>query len=206
MSSCSAAYGKAQESRPYATQIGTSIVIWLRGDLSAQLLFPPEPVKHGSPSKRLEAQRYDPWRTARHLTIGIVASVPSYKWQVAFLFLHGRFNFASRAASLATKVLVQQAIYTPIFNTYFFAAQSLLSGASVEDTLLRLQLTLPTSIVAGWKVWSGVALVSFMYVPAQFRSVFSGCVAVAWQSYSSWANRTAERKIANTKGYGSGVY
>ncbi|KAM3504127.1 hypothetical protein MY10362_003748 [Beauveria mimosiformis] len=90
------------------------------------------------------------------------------------MFLHGQFNFASTAASLATKVLVQQAIYTPIFNTYFFAAQSLLSGASVEDTWIRLQLALPTSIVTGWKVWSGVALVSFMYVPAQFRSVFSG--------------------------------
>ncbi|KAM3429294.1 hypothetical protein NHJ13734_008234 [Beauveria thailandica] len=101
------------------------------------------------------------------------------------MFLHGQFNFASTAASLATKVLVQQAIYTPIFNTYFFAAQSLLSGASVEDMVMRLQLVLPTSIVNGWKVWSVVALISFMYVPAQFRGAFSGCVAVAWQSYLS---------------------
>ncbi|KAK8149450.1 hypothetical protein G3M48_006910 [Beauveria asiatica] len=188
------AYGKAQARRPYATQIGTSIAIWLCGDLSAQLLLPPEPVKHESWSKRLEAQKYDPWRTARHLTVGIVASIPSYKWQVAnypfklssnaltasyrFMFLHGQFNFASTAASLATKVLVQQAIYTPIFNTYFFAAQSLLSGASVEDMVMRLQLVLPMSIVNGWKVWSVVALISFMYVPAQFRGAFSGCVAV----------------------------
>lgn len=84
MRSLFAAYEKAQARRPYATQIGTSIVIWLCGDLSAQLLFPPEPVKHGSSSERLEAQRYDPWRMARHLTIGIVASVPSYKWQVTY--------------------------------------------------------------------------------------------------------------------------
>lgn len=97
------------------------------------------------------------------------------------MFLHRRFNFTSNAASLATKVLVQQAIYTPIFNTYFFTMQSFLSGASVEQTLMRLQIALPTSIVNGWKVWSGVAIVSFMYIPPQFRSVFSGCVAVAWR-------------------------
>lgn len=111
------------------------------------------------------------------------------------MFLHRRFNFTSKLASLATKVLVQQAVYTPVFITYFFTMQSLLSGASVEQTFMRLKLALPTSIVNGWKVWSGVAIVSFKYIPPQFRSVFSGCVAVAWQSYLSWTNRNVERKL-----------
>jgi hypothetical protein len=62
------------------------------------------------------------------------------------MFLHRRFNFASRVASLATKVLVQQAVYTPVFNTYFFTMYSLLSGASVEQTLIRLKLALPQSL------------------------------------------------------------
>ncbi|KAJ5977796.1 hypothetical protein N7501_001138 [Penicillium viridicatum] len=113
------------------------------------------------------SQGYNPWRTARHLTVGIVASIPSYEW---FMFLHRRFNFASSIASLATKVVVQQAVFTSVFNTYFFTMQSLLSGASVEDTLVRLQLALPTSIANGVKVWTGVAIISFMYVPPQFRN------------------------------------
>jgi hypothetical protein len=25
---------------------------------------------------------YDPWRTVRHLTVGIVASIPSYEWYI----------------------------------------------------------------------------------------------------------------------------
>ncbi|KAJ5508787.1 hypothetical protein N7527_010930 [Penicillium freii] len=69
-----------------------------------------------------------------------------------FMFLHRRFNFASSIASLATKVVVQQAVFTPVFNTYFFTMQSLLSGASVKGTLVRLQLALPTSIANGVKV------------------------------------------------------
>lgn len=105
------------------------------------------------------------------------------------MFLHRHFNFTSKIASLITKVIVQQAVYTPVFNTYFFTMQSLLSGASVEETLVRLQLALPTSIVNSVKVWSGVAFVSFLWVQPQFRSVFSGCVAVGWQTYLSWMNQ-----------------
>lgn len=79
-------YTKIQAQRPYTTQICTSISIWLCGDLSAQLLFPPEPIddseNDGSFDKSQGPQEYDPWRTARHLTVGIVASIPSYEWYV----------------------------------------------------------------------------------------------------------------------------
>ncbi|OQD70785.1 hypothetical protein PENPOL_c001G09517 [Penicillium polonicum] len=193
------AYSQIQAKRPYTTQICTTIVVWLCGDLGAQFLFSSNDVKdeeiksstqRGEIQKNLPSSHYDPWRTARHLTVGIVASIPSYEW---FMFLHRRFNFASSIASLATKVVVQQAVFTPVFNTYFFTIQSLLSGASVEDTLVRLQLALPTSIANGVKVWTGVAIISFMYVPPQFRSVFSGCIAVAWQTYLSWMNQNVRR-------------
>lgn len=78
-------YAKIQAQRPYTTQICTSIVIWLCGDLSAQLLSPREPIdgeNDGSFDKSQDPQEYDPWRTARHLTVGIVASIPSYEWYV----------------------------------------------------------------------------------------------------------------------------
>ena len=106
------------------------------------------------------------------------------------MFLHRHFNFTSKVTSLLTKVVVQQAVYTPVFNTYFFSAQSLLSGASLEETVIHLKLALPTSIVNSVKVWSGVAFVSFLWAPPQFRAAFSGCVAVGWQTYLSWMNQT----------------
>ncbi|KAF7122289.1 hypothetical protein CNMCM5793_000246 [Aspergillus hiratsukae] len=114
-----------------------------------------------------------------------MASIPSYEW---FIFLHRQFNFTSKIASLLSKVVVQQAVYTPVFNTYLFTAQSLLSCASMEETLMDLKLALPTSIVNSINVWSGVAFVSFLWVPPQFRSVFSGCVAVCWQTTANGSN------------------
>jgi hypothetical protein len=78
-----------QERKPYATQLWSSIIIYLCGDLSAQILFPtevPAPAKEGAEIDENEEERetvaagYDPYRTLRHLCVGVGSSIPSYKW------------------------------------------------------------------------------------------------------------------------------
>ena len=59
------AYGRTQRKRPWATQVGTSLVIYLCGDLAAQ---------------NIGGEDYNPWRTVRHLTIGAICSIPAYSW------------------------------------------------------------------------------------------------------------------------------
>lgn len=59
------AFARTQQKRPYATQVGSSIIIWGCGDLLAQ---------------NFGGADYDPWRTLRHLTIGITVSIPGYIW------------------------------------------------------------------------------------------------------------------------------
>lgn len=85
-------YSDVQARKPYATQLWSSVIIYLCGDLSAQLMFPSEkpslPKKDENESKTpaqqdvKEASRggYDPWRTVRHLAVGVGSSIPSYKW------------------------------------------------------------------------------------------------------------------------------
>lgn len=86
-------YSRVQERKPYATQFYSSIIIYLCGDLSAQLMFPsevPRPAKTAEKDvKALEDEDeketcrgggYDPWRTVRHLIVGAGSSIPSYNW------------------------------------------------------------------------------------------------------------------------------
>lgn len=78
-------YARAQERKPYATQLWSSIIIYLCGDLSAQMLFPaevPAPTEEGVEGKEGETvpAAYDPYRTLRHLCVGVGSSIPSYKW------------------------------------------------------------------------------------------------------------------------------
>lgn len=58
-------YAYAQKTRPYLTQIASSIVVYALGDLGAQ---------------RLGEEKYDPLRTARNMAIGAVIAVPAYRW------------------------------------------------------------------------------------------------------------------------------
>ncbi|KAJ5553616.1 hypothetical protein N7494_002994 [Penicillium frequentans] len=201
-------YARAQKERPYRTQLWSSIVIYLCGDLSAQLFFPPDqpaPANENRDESKTSAElkdgdgnepgfgsSYDPWRTVRHLIVGAGSSIPSYNW---FWFLHNNFNFSSKLLSILTKVSVQQIVFTPVFNTYFFSVHSLLAGATFEETWERLKKALPVSISNSVKLWPAVTAFSFMYVPPEYRNVFSGVIAVGWQTYLSWLNQKAAREV-----------
>ncbi|GFF39212.1 protein SYM1 [Aspergillus udagawae] len=200
-------YTRVQQRRPYATQVVSSIVIYLCGDLSAQLLFPsdspaqtPRAASEENPAdsaedgevKAASSGGYDPLRTMRHLTVGVGSAIPTYNW---FMFLHNNFNFQSKFLSILTKVSIQQAVFTPIFNTYFFSVHSLLAGASLEETFERLKVALPVSISNSVKLWPAVTAFSFMYVSPPFRSIFAGVIAVGWQTYLSWLNQKAAREV-----------
>ena len=58
-------YARAQKHNPWITQLGTSLVVYLCGDLTAQYI---------------DGEEYNPFRTLRHLTIGGVMSIPAYTW------------------------------------------------------------------------------------------------------------------------------
>ncbi|KAJ5514984.1 Mpv17/PMP22 [Penicillium fimorum] len=197
-------YARAQERKPYTTQFWSSIIIYLCGDLSAQMLFPsevPAPAVSDSEDGDVVARGdgetvsagYDPLRTLRHLCVGGVSSIPSYNW---FLFLGNHFNYPSKLLSILTKVVVQQSCFTPVFNTYFFSMHSLLAGATLDETYERVKKALPVSIQNSVKLWPAVTAFMFMYIPPQFRNIFSGSIAVGWQTYLSWLNQKAAKEVA----------
>ena len=185
------AYGRSQRKRPYATQFCSSLVIYILGDLSAQ---------------NINGDEYDPARTLRALIISAGSSIPSYKWygmfalsssylahfSRRFMFLGNNFNYSSKLLSLTTKVTVNQICFTPIFNSYFFGMQSLLSGDALPDVWERIKRTVPTSMINSCKLWPAVTAFSFTFIDAQYRAIFAGFVAIGWQTYLSYLNRKAE--------------
>ncbi|KAE9363609.1 hypothetical protein N431DRAFT_422504 [Stipitochalara longipes BDJ] len=168
------AYGRSQRKRPYATQFCSSLVIYFLGDLSAQ---------------NINGDEYDPKRMLRALVISAGSSIPSYKW---FMFLGNNFNYSSKILSLVTKVTVNQICFTPIFNTYFFGMQSLLSGDSLSEVWERIKRTVPISMINSCKLWPAVTAFSFTFIDPQYRSIFAGFIAIGWQTYLSYLNRKAE--------------
>jgi protein Mpv17 len=177
------AYGRMQQRSPLLTQFESSLTIYFLGDLSAQTVA----------SGGFKDNNYEPARGLRALLIGGLSSIPSYKW---FMFLGTHFNYSSHIVSLAVKIVINQTFFTPIFNTYFFGMQSLLSGSTLAEAKQRVIDTVPVSWKNSWKVWPVVTAFSFTYVLPQYRNVFAGVIAVGWQTYLSWLNKNAEAKEA----------
>ncbi|TKA30430.1 hypothetical protein B0A50_02657 [Salinomyces thailandicus] len=173
------AYGNMQKRSPILTQLESTLIIYYLGDVSAQIMQ----------TNAFADASYEPARGLKALTIGLISSIPSYKW---FLFLGRHFNYSSHLVSIGVKILVNQTVFTPVFNTYFFGMQSLLSGSTLEEAKRRVFDTVPVSWRNSWKVWPLVTAFSFTFIPPQSRSVFAGVIAIFWQTYLSWLNKNAE--------------
>lgn len=115
------------------------------------------------------------------------------------MYLGTIFNYPSKFLSLATKVVVNQIVFTPVFNSYFFGMQSLLSGDSFADAWERIKRTVPSSFVNSCKLWPAVTAFNFTYVLPQYRALFAGLVAVGWQSYLSLLNFRAANEEKRMK-------
>lgn len=192
------AYGRAQQRRPYVTQLLSSLVIYFLGDLSAQRISGGAKTSDANTEQTSEegaentgGWTYDPARTARALLIGGLSSIPSYRW---FLWLGESFNYSSKILSITTKVAVNQVVFTPIFNCYFFGMQCALAGASASEIVERIKNTVPVSWVNSCKIWPAVTAFSFTFVPLPFRSIFAGVIAIGWQTYLSFLNQQAAKE------------
>jgi protein Mpv17 len=112
---------------------------------------------------------------------------------IRFLFLGNHFNYPSQILSIATKVAVQQAVFTPVFNTYFFGMQAILTGEPPSGVINRIRKAVPISMKNSLKLWPAVTAFSFAFILPQYRFMFSGIFAVLWQGYLSFLNRKEEK-------------
>ena len=90
------------------------------------------------------------------------------------MWLNRHFNYPSFILSLATKIVVNQLVFTSVFNSYFFSMQSLLSGASLLEAWERVKNTVPRSFINSWKLWPAVTAFSFTFIGPQYRFLFAG--------------------------------
>ncbi|CAG8947299.1 unnamed protein product [Penicillium salamii] len=168
-------FSKSNSRRPYTTQLCLTPLIFCLGDLSAQMIGDDE---------------FDHHRSLRSIIIGLVIAIPTHEW---FMFLGRRFNYSSPSLSLGAKVAVNQAIYTPLFNVYFFAAHGFLAGEGLWGTTERVKEKASISIPRSFLYWPLVTAFNFSYIQPQSRAIATSIFSVFWQSYLSWLNSSAGR-------------
>lgn len=116
-----------------------------------------------------------------------------------FIFLSRTFNYSSQILSLAVKVVFNQLTFATLFSSYFFGCQALLSGETLQATFDRLKRTVPRAWTNSWKVWPAATAFALAFIPLEYRALFTGVIAIGWQTYLAWMNRHAElEEAANT--------
>ncbi|RMD44424.1 hypothetical protein DV735_g736, partial [Chaetothyriales sp. CBS 134920] len=168
-------FHRTQSRRPLTVQVVMALITYLAGDLVAQ---------------QIGDEDYSPWRTARMLLIGAGAAIPGYKW---FIWLGNHFNYPSRWRSVLVKTCVQQAVFPPIFATYFFTMQAILTGESASGVVERVKAAVPVSMWNSLKLWPAVTSFSFAFILPEYRFMFTGIFAILWQAYLSYLNRSEEK-------------
>lgn len=91
------------------------------------------------------------------------------------MFLSRNFNYSSRLLSLGTKIAVNQCLFTPIFNSYFFGMQAFLAGDNLYEVWERIKRTVPTSLMNSIKVWPIVTAINFTWIPIEVSCQNTHC-------------------------------
>jgi protein Mpv17 len=170
MSGIWARYNKLLDAQPLLTKALTSFTGFTLGDILAQNF-----VEKG--------ERYDPMRTLRLGSFGffIHGTTGHYFYGLLDSKLPG-----TKPATVATKVLIDQTIWNPIFGCMFFGYLNLVEGKTWGDYTKKLQCDLKTAVMGSWAVWVPAHTINFAFVPPAQRLLYINTIQIGYNVFLSF--------------------
>lgn len=169
-----AAYLSYLEREPLRTKAVTAGVLSAVSDLLAQRLSAPEASK----------ARIDWSSVAKQVAVGLALRGPVGHYWFAFLDrAFARWDQAALSTAVA-KVLVDQAVMSPLFNWLYFYVMGALDGRTLDQVAAKVRTDFRPLMIANYRVWPLVNLVNFKLVPPQLRVLFGNLVGVLWTAYA----------------------
>ncbi|PWN40657.1 hypothetical protein IE81DRAFT_213736 [Ceraceosorus guamensis] len=174
-------------SSTFPRQCASASVLFATGDTIAQQFV------------EKKGKNHDLIRTGRLAVYGGVIFAPIMStWMGKIL---ERVKFQNKAATLGTKVLLDQVIMSPLIISIFFTATNFLEGKPFSAAQEKLKTSWLPTYKAAVGVWAPVQAINFSIVPPHLRLLFVNVVSVGWNTFLSvqaagGANeRKAEAKV-----------
>ncbi|KAL1417994.1 hypothetical protein MTO96_005981 [Rhipicephalus appendiculatus] len=164
----------------------TTATVLLSGDLIAQKVLERQP-------------NVDVVRAARFFVMGVAFAGPVVRmWH---LTLERVVGSGVGVSSVARKVLIDQALFAPVFIASFLVVLGTLQRRSWDDIEQSLRANYLQILKTSYMIWPAAQLINFRFVPLSYRPPFAGCVAVVWSTYLAWkANRTQDtQRVASSE-------
>jgi len=163
------AYNDALDRTPLLAKACTSLVGWFLGDLLAQIFI-------------VKATTLDVPRLITLAAFGFLYHGPSghyfYNW------LDEKIP-GNDSKTVATKVIIDQAIWCPLFMTVFFTYLGLVAGDSFSAIGDKIKKDLFIAVQGSWKVWPIVHAVNFKFISTKHRLVFINGIQIAFNMFLS---------------------
>lgn len=178
MSGLWAKYNKLLEAQPLLTKMLTSLCGFSIGDILAQNFI------------NTDGKPYDVMRTVRMGSFGFLCHGSTGHYFYGFLDskLPG-----TKPATVATKVLIDQTIWNPIFGCMFFGYLNLVEGKSFQDYKNKIKADLKTAVMGSWAVWVPAHTINFAFVPPSQRLLYINSIQIGYNVFLSFlGNRKAK--------------
>jgi protein Mpv17 len=165
-----ARYNKLLSAQPLLTKATTSLVGFTAGDLLAQNFVE-------------DNDKYDPMRTLRLGSFGFL--VHGTTGHYFYGFLDSKLP-GTKPATVATKVVVDQVFWNPIFGCMFFGFLNFAEGKSFADLKKKLNQDLQTAVMGSWAVWVPAHTVNFAFIPPAQRLLYINTIQIGYNIFLSF--------------------
>jgi protein Mpv17 len=135
-----------------------------------------------------DGKSYDIMRTARMGSFGFLIHGPTGH------FFYGMLDSklpGTKPATVASKVLIDQTIWNPIFGCMFFGYLNFCEGKSVDDYVVKLKTDLKTAVMGSWAVWVPAHTINFAFVPPAQRLLYINTIQIGYNIFLSFLGNKA---------------
>jgi protein Mpv17 len=171
MSAIWSKYNALLEAQPLLTKALTSLTGFTLGDILAQNFVEPGD------------KPYDVMRTVRLGSFGFLlhGTTGHYFYGMLDSKLPG-----TKPVTVATKVLIDQTMWNPIFGLMFFGYLNVCEGKSFADYKQKISQDLKTAVMGSWAVWVPAHTINFAFVPPSQRLLYINTIQIGYNVFLSF--------------------
>ena len=100
---------------------------------------------------------------------------------------------------VASKVILDQSIWTPTMHSAYLGGMALGEGGSLQTAKERISEHLLPLCKVNWVFWGTVQCFTYSMVPLHFRTTVVSLIMIGWNGYMSKFNEKARQEQKNGK-------
>lgn len=150
---------------PITTKAITSLIGFFIGDLVAQKFLG-------------DADAPINWaRVARMASFGFLLHGPTGHY---FYSMLDRFIIGTSPIKVASKVVIDQLLWAPVFTALFFSYLGFTEGKSLDEVIDKIQRDTWIAVKTSWKFWPLAHTINFAFIPTSQRLLYVNALQIGY--------------------------